>query len=59
MEQEISTAIVNLNATMEALDKACNDEKFFNTELSFILEQMSYEALKFRNELKEIRYMYC
>jgi len=59
MEQEISTAIANLSKTMEALDKACNDEKNFNTELGYILENMSYEALKFSNELKELRYMYC
>lgn len=59
MENEITTAISNLTMTMEVLDRACNDEKNFNTELGHILEQMSYEALKFANELKEIRYLYC
>lgn len=59
MEQEINQAIINLNNTMEALDKACNNDKYFNTELGYLLEQMSYEALRFKNELNEIKYMYC
>lgn len=59
MEQEISVAIINLEKTMQALDKACNADAWFNTELGSILEQMSYEALKFQNELKQIKQMYC
>ncbi len=58
MEQELKAAIVNLKATQEALDKVCNNQKYYNTDLGYLLEQMSYETLKFTNELEEIRYMY-
>ena len=58
MKQELQSAIINLKATQEALDKVCNNSKYYNTELGYLLEQMSYEMLKSTNELEEIRYMY-
>jgi len=56
---EIDEAIKNLEITMQALDKAVNDEKIYNTEFGYLLEQMSFEMQRNATNLKEMRYMYC
>jgi len=56
---ELDEAIKNLEITMHALDKAASDQKIYNTEFGYMLEQMSYEMQRSASNLKEMRYMYC
>lgn len=56
---EIDEAIKNLEITMQALDKAASDEKNYNTDFGYLLEQMSYEMKRNASNLREMRYMYC
>jgi hypothetical protein len=58
MEQEITTAIKNLSVTVDALDKASNDEKIYNTELGYFLQQISWEMQKSANQLRDLQYYY-
>ena len=59
MKEEITKAIESLSIAMETLDKACNNEQFYNTDLSGFLEQMSFETLRLRNDLRQLKHLYC
>ena len=59
MNEEITKAITTLTWTMEALEKASNEEATFNTELGYQLQQMSWEMQRSAAQLKELRYTYC
>lgn len=56
---ELDEAIKNLEITMQALDKAANDEKIYNTDFGYMLEQMSFEMQRSASNLREMRHMYC
>lgn len=53
MENTIETAINNLEMMSDALEKAANNPKHYNTDFSYYLEQLSWEMHKNARELKE------
>lgn len=56
---ELDEAIKNLEITMKALDRAASDEKIYNTDFGYMLEQMSWEMQRSASNLREMKYMYC
>jgi hypothetical protein len=54
---QITDAIWSLRLMSEALETAACDEKNYNTNYGYYLEQLSHEMYKMSNELKEISYM--
>jgi hypothetical protein len=50
----IDLAISNLEATSNALEKAANDPKNYNTLFAGYLDVISYETRRMANELKYI-----
>ena len=51
-------AIQNLELMSEALEKAANDPKNYNSPFAQYLENMSWEMSKMSNDLKELEYIH-
>ena len=51
-------AIENLQMMSEALERAANSPKNYNTPFAQYLENMSWEMSKMSNDLREIDYLY-
>jgi hypothetical protein len=56
---EMREAIINLEKTIEVIDRVSNEDKHFNTEYGFMLQQLSYEMYRSAQQLKEMDYIYC
>jgi len=56
---EMREAITNLEKTIEVIDRVSNEDKHFNTEYGFMLQQLSFEMYRSAQQLKEMDYLYC
>jgi hypothetical protein len=54
----VETAIANIAATSEALEKYCNDPKNYNSYASHLLEHTCWELHRQANSLREINQLY-
>lgn len=55
---DVNEAITNLEKTIAVLDKVSNDEKNYNTDFGYMLQQMAFEMQRSMSNLKEINYLY-
>jgi len=51
-------AISNLELMSQALEKAANEPKNYNTDWAYYLEQMSWQMHKHANDLRDLESMF-
>lgn len=58
MSSTIELTIQNMKLLSQVLEKKSIEDKFYNTDYGYYLEQMSFELHKHSAELQEIEYRY-
>jgi len=53
----IQLAIKNMEVLSEVLHKKAAEDKYYNTDYGYYLEQMSHSLYKDSSELRELEYM--